>query len=275
VNPTTNRIYVSNSFESSLSVIDGVTNNVVDTIGIGFFPDQVAVNPMTNRIYVANTHGDSISVIDGTSGTVLTTIPVGVGPEDITVDATRNRIYNTNGADGTVTVIDGTTSSIIDTISVGTRPLGIDVNPLTARVYVANGLDDTVSVIASATQEIDIDIKPGNKKNVINPRAKGGIWVAILSNTDSTSPFDPSSQVNAPTVEFGPDGAKAIRYKVKDINKDGLGDLLLRFKIPETGIACGDTEATLTGEKFDGQRFSGTDTIKTVGCRAKEHKKKK
>ena len=124
--------------------------------------------------------------------------------------------------------------------------------------------------------DIAIDIKPGNKRNVINPRAKGGIWVAILSDTNADSPFDPLSQVDIPTVEFGPDGARALRYKVKDKNRDGLGDLLLRFKIPETGTACGDTEATLIGDTFDGQSITGTDAVKTVGCKkAKNAKNKK
>lgn len=125
--------------------------------------------------------------------------------------------------------------------------------------------DDAINVL--------IDIKPGNKQNVMNPRANGGVWVAILSETDSASPFDPSSQVDIPTVEFGPEGANAVRDKVKDINKDGLVDLLLRFKIPETGITCGDTEATLIGETFDGQSFTGTDSVKTVGCKKAEKAK--
>jgi len=124
-------------------------------------------------------------------------------------------------------------------------------------------------------QTVDIDIKPFSKPNVINPRSKGGVWVAILSDTGPDSPFDPPSQVDIPTVEFGPDGAEAIRHKVKDINKDGLGDLLLLFKIRDTGIACGDTEATLTGRTFDGVSFTGTDSIKTVGCKPNMcHKKK-
>ena len=133
--------------------------------------------------------------------------------------------------------------------------------------YVVFGRGDVVP--------INIDIKPGNNHNIINPSSKGGIWVAVLSDTDPESLFDPLSQVDIPTVEFGPDGAKAIHHKVKDINKDGLGDLLLRFKIPETGIACGDTEAMLTGERFDGQSFSGTDSIKSVGCKKPKKAKKK
>jgi hypothetical protein len=121
---------------------------------------------------------------------------------------------------------------------------------------------------------VAIDIKPGDRKNKVNPKSRGGIRVALLSDTNPESPFDPSSQVDISTVEFGPDGAKVIGHKVKDTNKDGLGDLLLRFKISDTGIACGDTEATLTGETFEGVSFTGTDSIKTVGCKPKKcHKK--
>lgn len=116
-----------------------------------------------------------------------------------------------------------------------------------------------------------IDIKPGSRKNKVNPKSRGGIWVAVLSDTDPESPFDPSSQVDIPTVEFGPDGAKAIRHRVRDVNHDGLGDLLLRFKIRRTGIECGDTEATLTGQTYESQSITGTDSIKTVGCRKKHH----
>lgn len=108
---------------------------------------------------------------------------------------------------------------------------------------------------------VAIDIKPGNKRNVINPRAIGGIWVAVLSDSD----FDPL-QIKTPTLRFGPDEAEVIHHRVQDINRDGLGDLVLRFGIPETGIACGDTDATLTGATSDGQSIMGTDSIKTVGC---------
>ena len=65
-----------------------------------------------------------------------------------------------------------------------------------------------------------------------------------------------------------------IRHNVKDVNRDGLGDLLLRFNILDTGIACGDDAATLTGQTYEGQPFAGTDTIETVGCKARPGKNK-
>ncbi len=108
---------------------------------------------------------------------------------------------------------------------------------------------------------VDIDIKPGNKRNQINSDSNGAIWVAILSDSN----FDPL-QIRIPTVRFGRDKARAIRHRVKDINRDGSGDLLVRFKIREIGIKCGDTQATLRGKTFLGQRVKGSDSIKTVGC---------
>jgi hypothetical protein len=158
------------------------------------------------------------------------------------------------------------------------RSVAVDVD--TALVGAAsdddNGTNSGSAYVFTLNDVVSIDIMPGYKRKVINPRATGGIWVAVLSDTGSESPFDPSSQVDISSVEFGPDGAKATRHKVKDINKDGLGDLLLRYKIPATGIACGDTEVTLTGETFSGQSLTGTDVIKTVGCeKSKAFEKKK
>jgi YVTN family beta-propeller protein len=64
VNPTTNRIYVTNSNSSTMSVIDGASNRVVATIPVGTDPSGVGVNPTTNRIYVANEGSNTVIVVD-------------------------------------------------------------------------------------------------------------------------------------------------------------------------------------------------------------------
>ena len=114
---------------------------------------------------------------------------------------------------------------------------------------------------------VTIDIAPGNEKNAINPRSGGRIWVGILSDIDAAHTFDPVSQVDMSTVKFGPEGAELTQYKVRDINKDGLADLVFQFQLGDAGLHCGETHATLTGDMFAGQHFSGTDSITTVGCK--------
>jgi YVTN family beta-propeller protein len=71
VNPATNRIYVTNNADDTVSVIDGTTNTVIATVDVGDYPDGIAVNPTTNRIYVANAGDNTVSVIDGTPVVVV------------------------------------------------------------------------------------------------------------------------------------------------------------------------------------------------------------
>src|SRR2546427_5437303 len=64
INPTTNEIYVANSGSSSISVIDGATNNIISTIPIESQARDVSVNPVTNMIYVVEGKQE-IAVING------------------------------------------------------------------------------------------------------------------------------------------------------------------------------------------------------------------
>jgi hypothetical protein len=114
-----------------------------------------------------------------------------------------------------------------------------------------------------------IDIKPGNRKNPVNPRSKGTLKVAVLTNENLDA-----DAVDVDTVQFGPAGAQPVKYRLDDVDGDGDWDLVLKFKTQDTGITCGDTEATLTAQTFDGTAITGTDSVKTVGCKPKKDHKR-
>ncbi len=109
-----------------------------------------------------------------------------------------------------------------------------------------------------------IDIKPGGDPNSVNPGSRGVVSVAILTTED----FD-ATTVDPLLVEFGPGRAIEAHRKghIEDVDEDGDLDLVLHFKIRETGIAYGDTKANLIAETFDGQFIEGSDSISTVGCK--------
>jgi len=111
---------------------------------------------------------------------------------------------------------------------------------------------------------IGIDAKPGSQPNSINPRSLGLVAVAILTSDE----FD-ALLIDPDTVRFGPAGAPRVHTQphVEDVDYDGDMDLLFHFRTQETGIQCGDTEATLTGETWDGASVSGTDSVNPAGCR--------
>ena len=127
----TNKIYVANLGDGitpgTLSVIDGSTNDIIDTITVGLSTNQVAFDQNTNRIYVANPGSGTVSVIDGFTNSLIAEIPVGVtsrsGPVKPVVNPNTSLIYVTNQGDVTVSVIDGVPGSPTDNTRIAEIPV--------------------------------------------------------------------------------------------------------------------------------------------------------
>ena len=112
--------------------------------------------------------------------------------------------------------------------------------------------------------EIEIDIAPipaHKTENIINLKKGKNVQVAIVGS-DLFSVLN----VNSATVTFGPSQAYALKNRLRDYNQDGYDDLLLIFNLEATGIVCGDTEATLKGETYDGEVIEGYDNFTVIPC---------
>lgn len=159
INPNSDRVYISNfstghGVPQTVSVVDGNTNKVIDTIVLGHancltctMPTSsgdmpIVVNPLTNIIYAGNFNNGKISLINGTNNEIIGNITL--SEKSLAVDYKKNMIYAAGGPisnDGEshyVSIIDGSNNTIINKILSGGVIHRVAVNPVTGVVYMVN-----------------------------------------------------------------------------------------------------------------------------------------
>jgi hypothetical protein len=136
------------------------------------------------------------------------------------------------------------------------------------RLTDANGDSDvaTVTVCVFGGGQLPIDIMPSDPGNNLNLRAGSGasISVAVLSASEICAA---PNLIDPLTLKFGPGQANISGSPhARDVDRDGDEDLVVKFLTHETGIACGDTQASLSGRTFDSLSISGSDATNTFNC---------
>jgi hypothetical protein len=132
-----------------------------------------------------------------------------------------------------------------------------------------NGDSDVATVTVGVffvRGQVSIDIMPKSDGNNLNLRAGqgAGIDVAILSAGEF---FQAPILIDPLTLKFGPrEGNIWGSPQIRDVDGDGDDDLVVKFLILQSGIACGDSHAVVSGRTFDSQSISGMDNINTFSC---------
>ncbi len=165
-----NQAYVVNA-DSTVSVIDTNSGQVVKTIDVGYWPSRATAAPDGKRVYVANY--DSVSVIDTSTNTVTATVYVPNecgecynGVYDVVVSPDSKRVYAAVG-DGSISVIDTdpthttTYNKVISTSNVGVWDGDLEISGDGRRLYAGAPTDDSVYVIDTATMTVTNTVHVG------------------------------------------------------------------------------------------------------------------
>lgn len=106
--PSTGDIYVANSQSDNLTVIDGLTNAVLDpSIPTGLHPFAIAFDPQDGVAYIANQGGSNLTVLGPPGYSGLRSAPVGNGPSALAYDPDNGDLYVANERSDNVTAIYG------------------------------------------------------------------------------------------------------------------------------------------------------------------------
>src|SRR5262249_3031986 len=98
-------VYVTNSLNNNVSVIDTASNTAIVAVPVGANPHGVAAAPDGTHVYVTNSDSSSVSVIDTATNTVTATIGVGNSPRGVVVSPDGRFVYVANQGYSSVSVI--------------------------------------------------------------------------------------------------------------------------------------------------------------------------
>jgi len=172
VNPTTNKVYITNEESRSVSEIDGKTHTLLlgphgDNLSrqnlynriipkgfkVASGPSSIDVNPLTNKIYVGYGISNKISVFDSNNYHLIKNIAVEAGIKKIAINPSTNKIYIANQDAKDISVVDGDSDSLMVNIPIRGGPFDISIDPF-GNIYVTSRELNILSVIDSTTDRI-------------------------------------------------------------------------------------------------------------------------
>ncbi len=169
---TTDDIAYATQEGGIVTVISGVTGQIIKNVNVTNPADEVAVNPLTHKAYA--TAGSSISVIDGATYQLDANSPVSTDsiPWAIGINPVTNKIFISNQDDDDVTVFDVSTDTR-NTPSAGTSPQALVVDPVNNVTYVAaqgGGSAGSIAEIDANNNINSVTLSPyGGGPTVVSP----------------------------------------------------------------------------------------------------------
>jgi YVTN family beta-propeller protein len=176
--------YVTNFSSGDISVIDVISQTVINTLPVGNDPNGIVLSPTGDIAYIANNdcNNGTVTVVDLVTESIIASIPVTrcVRGIDLTPDGLFAYVTS-DVAPGVVSIINTTTHTVSGTIPVGIGPIGIAISSDGTVAYVANSADDSVSVIELSTNTVTNTVAVGDNPTgvVFTP---DGAFVYVAAN---------------------------------------------------------------------------------------------
>jgi YVTN family beta-propeller protein len=112
-------VYVTNTQQNVVDVINPATNRVERTIAVGQLPWQMALSPDGSTLYVADSDSDAVSVVSTATDKVTGTVTVPGDPASVAVTPDGSRLWVGGVTNGVVSVIDTSDNTIVGSFAVG------------------------------------------------------------------------------------------------------------------------------------------------------------
>lgn len=172
-------IYVSNEKDNTISVIDGESLEVVDTIEVGQRPRGIVLSNDGSILYMCTSDDNHVEVLDLDTKETLHTLPSGPDPELMALSPNGKFLYIANEDDNLVTVVDVEERLKVTEIPVGIEPEGIGLSPDGKWLVNTSETTNMAHFINTETLEIEANVLVDTRPRVAQFTEDGSeVWVS-------------------------------------------------------------------------------------------------
>ncbi|WP_063725806.1 protein kinase domain-containing protein [Cryptosporangium arvum] len=216
------RVYIANSNERSVSVVDNEDHRATRVIRTPNQPQYVAASPTLDRLYVSthndNGGGNAIVVIDTVKSTVVTSIAVEQAtdshPYALAVSPDGSLLYVPDHDREVVLVIDTATNKLASRLAVAPRPHSVAFAGSTA--YVANHESNQVSVVDTKKTSVAATIPVGAAPHSVAASPDRSRVYTANYDDGTTSVIDTKTR-----KRIGPDAKVGTNPRCVAVSADG------------------------------------------------------
>ena len=156
-------VYVSSEKDNTITVIDGDSLEVINTVSVGNRPRGIELSPNGKYLYICASDDNTIEVMDTDTLRLVGQLPSGPDPELLTVSPDGKTLYVANEDDNQVTVVDIAQKTKVAEIPVGVEPEGMAVSHDGRFVVNTSETTNMVHFIDVATRKITDNILVGQR----------------------------------------------------------------------------------------------------------------
>jgi YVTN family beta-propeller protein len=155
------RIYVTNSDDNKVTVIDPAFDKVVDEIAVSPNPHGIVPSPDGSRFYVSSESKDVLDVVDRKTSKIIRKIPIGTRPNNVAITADGKRVYVCIRGESWVDIIDTASLEKVKSVPVGKAPHNVYRTP-DGRYMIATSMgENKLTFINVKREEPEFSIPTG------------------------------------------------------------------------------------------------------------------
>jgi YVTN family beta-propeller protein len=173
-------VFVSDKISGMLTIIDGISGEIIDTMDIGDSLWDLDINVANGKLYVTDLLRNEVIIVDTETLQIIKSIPVSQSPWSVAVNQATDMVYVASGTSQTIHVIDGNTDTLISEMNPGASAWGLSINERSNVLYVTSWDSSSIVVVDLSSNQIIYQIPISSGAWKMSTNQNNG--VTIISN---------------------------------------------------------------------------------------------